>query len=123
MYSTGYGCQILMKLEFSGHIFDKYSNMKFHENPLSGSRVVPCRQTDRQHEASSRFSQFCEKPPTKRNLQNKSASRGCAEMFIGMNAIQVQNYVMLVPVTKSRSFTLMPQTIIANSSCYKTYDI
>ena len=27
-------------------IFKKYSNVKFHENLTSGSRVVPCRQTD-----------------------------------------------------------------------------
>jgi len=35
-----------MKLEFSRQIFEKYSNTKFHENPSSGSRVVPCGQTD-----------------------------------------------------------------------------
>jgi hypothetical protein len=28
------------ELEFSRRIFEKYSNMKFHENPFSGSRVV-----------------------------------------------------------------------------------
>jgi len=37
-----------MKLEFSHQIFEKYSNIKFHENPSGGSQVVPCRQTDRQ---------------------------------------------------------------------------
>jgi len=37
----------LMKLEFSGEFFETYSNIKFHENPLSGNRVVPCGQTDR----------------------------------------------------------------------------
>jgi hypothetical protein len=44
--------------------FEKYSNIKFHENPSSGSRVVPCGQTDvgtdGHDEASSRFPQFCE---------------------------------------------------------------
>jgi len=35
-----------MKLEFSRKIFEKYQNIKFHENPSSGSRVVLCRQTD-----------------------------------------------------------------------------
>ena len=53
----------LMKLEFSRHIFEKYSNIKFHENPTSGSRVVPQgqldRRTDKHDEANSRFSQFC----------------------------------------------------------------
>jgi len=32
---------MLMKLDFSWQIFQKYSNIKFHENPSSGSRVVP----------------------------------------------------------------------------------
>ena len=45
--STRYSYQILMKLEFSWEIFKKYINIKFHENPSSGS-WVPCRQTDRQ---------------------------------------------------------------------------
>jgi len=66
-----------MVLEFSGHIFENYSNVKFNENPLSESRVIPCgrlnrwtdRQTDGQmsrtdtpDEANSRFSKFCESP-------------------------------------------------------------
>jgi hypothetical protein len=29
-----------MKFEFSLKIFEKHSNVKFHENPSSGSRVV-----------------------------------------------------------------------------------
>jgi hypothetical protein len=28
-----------MKLAFSQHVFEKYWNIKFHENPSSGSRV------------------------------------------------------------------------------------
>ena len=35
-----------MKLEFSGQIFEKASNIKFYHNPSSGSRVVQCGQTD-----------------------------------------------------------------------------
>ena len=47
MESTSNSCHTLVKLEFSRHIFEKkYSNVKFHENPSSGSRVVPCGQTD-----------------------------------------------------------------------------
>ena len=37
----------------------KRSNIKFHQNPSSGSRVVPCGQTHVMKQ--SRFSQFCEK--------------------------------------------------------------
>ena len=40
MWSTIYFCQILLKLETSWQIFEKHSNIKFHENPSSGSRVV-----------------------------------------------------------------------------------
>ena len=29
-----------MKVDFSRQIFEKYSNIKFHENPSSGSRAV-----------------------------------------------------------------------------------
>jgi hypothetical protein len=35
-----------MKLAFSGQIFEKYSNIKFHDNPFSGNRIVPCGRTD-----------------------------------------------------------------------------
>jgi hypothetical protein len=35
-----------MKLEFPRQILEKYSNIKFHENPSSRSRVVPCGRTD-----------------------------------------------------------------------------
>jgi len=57
----------VMKLEFSRQVFEKYSNIKFHENLSSGSRIIPCRQTDRRpvrhmdrhNEANSHFLQFC----------------------------------------------------------------
>ena len=48
MYNTHYSCQILMKHEFSQHIFKKYSYIKFYENPSNGNRTFPCRQTDGQ---------------------------------------------------------------------------
>jgi hypothetical protein len=37
-----------MEPESSRQTFEKSSNIKFHENPSSGSRVVPCGRTDRQ---------------------------------------------------------------------------
>ena len=48
MWSTGYSCQILMKLEISWQIFEKCSNIKFHENLSNGSHVAPHRWMDRQ---------------------------------------------------------------------------
>jgi len=35
-----------MKREISQQIFEKHSNTKFHENPLIGSRDVPCGMRD-----------------------------------------------------------------------------
>jgi hypothetical protein len=46
--------------EFSEQIFDKYWNIKFHENPFSGSRVVPHGRVDRYDQAHCRFSHFSE---------------------------------------------------------------
>jgi len=63
-----YSCQILIKLEFSRHIWEKYSNIKFNGNLSIGSQFVPCgetdgrtdgqmdRWTDRHDETNSRFS-------------------------------------------------------------------
>jgi len=48
MSSARYSCPILMKLEISRQIFEKYSSIKFQENATNGSRVVPCGRTDRQ---------------------------------------------------------------------------
>ena len=56
-----------MTLEFFGQIFEKYYNLKFHENPSSGVQVVHCgwmegrTDRDRHDEDDSRFSQLCER--------------------------------------------------------------
>ena len=42
---------ILMKIENSRHIFEKYSNINAHANPASGSPVVPCGRTNINDEA------------------------------------------------------------------------
>jgi hypothetical protein len=41
--SARHSCQVLMKIEFSRHIFEKYSNIKFNENPCIGGRVFSMR--------------------------------------------------------------------------------
>jgi len=54
-----------MKLRFSQQVFKKKSNIKVHENPVSGSGVTPCvqmdRGTDRHDEANSVLSKFYER--------------------------------------------------------------
>jgi len=57
---------ILVKFKFDLNFltdFQEHSNMKFHENPPTGSRAVTRgwteRQTDRLDEANSHFLQVC----------------------------------------------------------------
>jgi hypothetical protein len=57
--STCYSCPILMKVEFSQQIFEKYSNIKFHENPSSENRVVPCGQIQRGKHSLFAMSRIC----------------------------------------------------------------
>ena len=45
---TLFPCLILMELEISQQIFEKYSNINFHRNPSNGRRVVPGGRTDGQ---------------------------------------------------------------------------
>ena len=55
MKTSLYSRPILMKIEFSRQIFEKSSNVKFHENPSSESRVVLRGQTDRHDGANNRL--------------------------------------------------------------------
>ena len=64
MQGTRYPCRILIKLEFSRQIFEKSSNIKFHENPYRWESSCSMRtdgRTDRHDETNSRFSQFRER--------------------------------------------------------------
>ena len=59
--SAHYSYPILKKLEFSIQIFEKYSDIKFHENSSIGADLLHAdRRVDRRDESNSRFSQFCE---------------------------------------------------------------
>jgi len=44
---------------FLDRFFEQSSNIKFHENPSSESRVVPCGRMDGHDETNSHFSQLC----------------------------------------------------------------
>ena len=46
MQSIPYCRQIIKKPEFSRQFFEKSSDAKFHGNPSTESRVVPCERTD-----------------------------------------------------------------------------
>jgi len=44
-----------MKIEFSEHVLKKYSHVTLYENSFTGSRIVPCGQTD----TTSQIVAFC----------------------------------------------------------------
>jgi hypothetical protein len=62
-YSIRYSCQILVKLEFSHHIFEKYSNMSnfMKIRPVGAVLLYAVRRTDGPEETESGFLQFCER--------------------------------------------------------------
>jgi len=47
--------KILIKLELSRQILEKYSTIKFHENPWHGSRAVSCGPIDRQTDTAHKY--------------------------------------------------------------------
>ena len=47
-----------MRLEISRRSSEKYTNIKFHENPSSGSRVVPCGRKDGRTDTTEVFFAF-----------------------------------------------------------------
>jgi len=61
-----YSCQILRDLEFSRHIFQKLSNIRFHEYPPVGAELFHANgQTDRHDEVSIAFRNFANAPKNK----------------------------------------------------------
>ena len=66
MYSTSYSFPILMKLEYSGEIFEKFSNINFHKNSSIGNQVVSCGRTDGQTDMKliAAFRNFVKAPKT-----------------------------------------------------------
>ena len=91
----------LVKLEFFRQIFEKYSNIKFHENPSSGSRVVPCGQTDMTKliVAFRNFANAPNKGPTE--------SRSIAPHFLQLDTTRkCQVHTLHTPVTLPQGIAL-----------------
>ena len=61
---------ILIKLQFSRQIFQKYLDIKEHENPYSGSRVVPCGRTERRTDMTKVIAAFRNSPKALKIIHN-----------------------------------------------------
>jgi hypothetical protein len=92
-----------MKLEFSGQIFEKYLNIKFHENPSIGSQVVPCGQTD----GGSDMKLLIVAVRSCANAHNKSLYRSPNTGFAGLDRQQVKRFRCLKCAVGER---LLPKT-------------
>jgi hypothetical protein len=89
------------QLEFSQGIFEKYSNIKFHENSYSGVRIVTCEQTDRRTEKRTDGKKDMTKLIiTFRNFANAPKKKGkCIQLWnktgFKMAALKLQNLIVL----------------------------
>jgi hypothetical protein len=128
MQNTSYFCQILVKLEFSRQSFEKYSDIKFHENPSKGSRVVPCGQTDRHYEPNSHFSQFCERVQLAFTLQEtapnncrvrRAMPRASDRSSLSVNRASLSNTDMTLMVQNYHKFSVhLNRKVNYNESIY-----
>jgi hypothetical protein len=79
--STRYSCKLLMKLEISRQVFEKYSNVwKFFQWESSYSMRMD-RQTDRHDEANSRYPKFCERAQKKHKQTNSGKHYATRQNF------------------------------------------
>jgi len=71
------------KLEFSGQIFEKFSNTKFHENPSSRSQVFPCGRMDRRTDMTKLVHPFrsLAKAPKHSDMYVTSTFKLCVFMY------------------------------------------
>jgi hypothetical protein len=75
MYSGIYVKYPLFLLDFNviwilSTVSKKYSNIRFYENPSSGSQVIPCRRTDRRTDMTKLIVAFCNFANAPKNGEN-----------------------------------------------------
>jgi hypothetical protein len=108
MKSTGYSCQILSKREFSGHIFEKYSNIKCNETPSNGSPVVLHRQRDSRTDRQT----MTKLTVAFRNFAN--ALKNCPVLHYNCTIVQLQN---CIPLQKTKHYKQHTQFQSAVPAC------
>jgi hypothetical protein len=88
-----------MKLEFSRQSLEKFSNIKYHENPSHGSQDVPCREKsrwiDRYNEADGRFPEFCESALKRFHIKILSNVRAVTAYSTGACCIIWDRYLLI----------------------------
>jgi len=117
---TRYSCRMLKKLQFCQQILEECLNIKFRENPSSGSRIVPCGRTVGQTDTMKQIAVFL-------NSANapKNGIRGCALDLLVSGHVQYKwralgNAVMKprVPQKAGNFLTNNPLNPELNPICY-----
>ena len=115
-----------MNVQFSRQVFEKYPNIKFHKNPSSGRRVVPCGrkggQTDRQTHVTKlivAFRNFANAPKNERNWNRTDV---VSRKFLTYNAVIVFAGITSSLNTRTVNIILFFQTLVVTPStpfsCY-----
>jgi len=95
----------LYKTQFFRNIFAKYSIIKFHENPFSDSRVIPCGLSDWERDVTKLTVAF-------RNSAN--APKNLSSLVIGNNiATGFSDYLTLI--IKQRQSSLHKEVLLTHS--------
>jgi hypothetical protein len=85
MTSTLFRCHILMKLEFSRHVFGKYSKIIFHEYPYSGSELLHAGRRTNGRTAMTKqivpFRNFVNAPKNEKTIKSNSRLRAPLHNF------------------------------------------
>jgi len=92
-------CHFLINLEFSWQVFEKFSNIKFHENSSRRSRVISYGQRDKTR-LTATFSQ-CFKRADTYNLYTSSAvyTSKCCDIMLTVS-VKFPTYCLRALVTK-----------------------
>jgi hypothetical protein len=107
-----------MQLECSLQIVEKHPNIKFHENPCNGSRVVPCGRIDRHDEGNSGFSQFCERAlqDTILSAFTENIRKHVNTPFTPTHKCMFRPHIKLATYLENRN-----QTIVAQLTLFRIY--
>jgi hypothetical protein len=102
-----FSCPILKKLSISRQIFEKYSNMTFHENPSNESRVVPCGRTDRQTKLIVAFRNFAKTPKHKPSdkLKISASLKGIWRRHFPFGTLRISSFHLTCPAYQIRART------------------
>jgi len=76
-----------MQHEFSGLIFEKSSNIRFHIHPSSGSQTVPCGQSDRKTDWAKLIATFRKCADAPKNTHITTSARTAYEASLTFSLI------------------------------------